>query len=72
LVRSLGAGHVIDYTEEDFTRGEDRYDVVFDGVMNHPASATARVLTPTGMLIPNSIGSTEASSRVCRGWRGRL
>src|SRR4051812_30537641 len=28
--RSLGADHVIDYTREDFTRGERRYDVVFD------------------------------------------
>jgi NADPH:quinone reductase-like Zn-dependent oxidoreductase len=58
LVRSLGADHVVDYTEEDFTRGERRYDVVLDNVMNHPPSATARVLTPTGMLIPNSVGNT--------------
>jgi NADPH:quinone reductase-like Zn-dependent oxidoreductase len=56
LVRSLGADHVIDYTEEDFTRGEQRYDVVLDNVLNHPPSATARVLTPTGLLIPNSVG----------------
>src|SRR5918995_587455 len=53
LVRSLGADHVIDYT-----RGERRYDVILDNVMNHPPSATARVLTPTGLLIPNSIGNT--------------
>jgi len=58
LVRSLGVDHVIDYTEEDFTRSEQRYDVILDNVMNHPPSATARVLTPTGMLIPNSIGNT--------------
>ena len=58
LVRSLGANHVIDYTKEDFTRGEQRYDVILDNVINHPSSATARVLTPNGMLIPNSIGNT--------------
>jgi NADPH:quinone reductase-like Zn-dependent oxidoreductase len=58
LVRSLGADHVIDYTEQDFTRGPQRYDVILDNVMNHPPSATAQVLTPNGMLIPNSIGNT--------------
>lgn len=58
LVRSLGADHVIDYTEEDFTRGEQRYDVILDNVMNHLPSATARVLTPTGTFIPNSVGNT--------------
>jgi NADPH:quinone reductase-like Zn-dependent oxidoreductase len=58
LVRSLGADHVIDYTAEDFTRGEQRYDVILDNVMNRPASATARVLAPAGTLIPNSVGNT--------------
>jgi NADPH:quinone reductase-like Zn-dependent oxidoreductase len=58
LVRSLGADHVVDYTKEDFTRGGRRYDVLLDNVMNHPPAATARVLTPTGLLIPNSIGNS--------------
>jgi NADPH:quinone reductase-like Zn-dependent oxidoreductase len=58
LVTSLGADHVADYRVEDFTRGESRYDVVLDNVLNHPPSATARVLTPTGTLIPNSVGNT--------------
>ncbi len=58
LLRSLGADHVIDYTKEDFTRDERRYDVVLDNVLNHRPSATARVLTPTGTFIPNSVGNT--------------
>lgn len=58
LVRSLGADHVIDYTEQDFTRGEARYDVILDNVLNHPPKAVARLLTPDGVLIPNSIGNT--------------
>ncbi len=58
LVRSLGADHVIDYTAADFTRGQQRYDVILDNVLNHPPAATARVLAAKGVLIPNSIGST--------------
>jgi NADPH:quinone reductase-like Zn-dependent oxidoreductase len=58
LLRSLGADHVIDYTKEDFARDGRRYDVILDNVMNHPPSKTARVLTPTGIFIPNSVGNT--------------
>jgi NADPH:quinone reductase-like Zn-dependent oxidoreductase len=58
LVKSLGAHHVVDYTKEDFTHGEARYDVVLDNVLNHPPPATARVLAPAGVLIPNSVGNT--------------
>jgi NADPH:quinone reductase-like Zn-dependent oxidoreductase len=58
LLRSLGADHVIDYTAEDFTRDERRYDVILDNVMNQPPSKTARLLTPTGIFIPNGIGNT--------------
>lgn len=58
LVRSLGAERVVDYTAEDFTRGERRYDVVLDNVMNHRPVRTARVLAPGGTFIPNSVGNT--------------
>ena len=58
LVQSLGAAHVIDYTKEDFTQGQQRFDVILDNVLNHPPKASARVLAPNGVLIPNSIGYT--------------
>jgi NADPH:quinone reductase-like Zn-dependent oxidoreductase len=58
LVRSLGADYVIDHTQEDFTQGPPRFDVILDNVLNHPPKATARVLAPNGVLIPNSIGYT--------------
>jgi NADPH:quinone reductase-like Zn-dependent oxidoreductase len=58
LVRILGADHVIDYTQEDFTQTRQRFDVVLDNVLNHPPKATARVLAPRGVLIPNSFGYT--------------
>ena len=54
MVRSIGADHVIDYTREDFTRGEQRYDLILDQVANHSLSDCRRVLTPQGIHIPNS------------------
>jgi NADPH:quinone reductase-like Zn-dependent oxidoreductase len=54
LVRSIGADHVIDYTQEDFTQGGPRYDLILDNVGNHSLSDCRRALTPQGKLIPNS------------------
>ena len=47
----LGADHVIDYTKEDFAKGEQRYDVVLDNVPNHSLSECRRILTPKGKYI---------------------
>jgi NADPH:quinone reductase-like Zn-dependent oxidoreductase len=54
MVRSIGADHVIDYTQEDFTQGGPRCDVIMDNVASHSLSATRRALTPDGVLIPSS------------------
>ncbi len=54
MVRSIGADHVIDYTREDFTRGGQRYDLVFDNVENRTLSDCRRALTSDGTLILNS------------------
>src|SRR5438128_7731686 len=51
LVRSLGADHVIDYTKEDFTKGEQRYDVILDNVPNHSLSECRRILNTNGKYV---------------------
>ena len=51
LVRSIGADHVIDYTREDFTKSGQRYDVVFDCIVNHSALAIRRVMNLKGIYV---------------------
>jgi NADPH:quinone reductase-like Zn-dependent oxidoreductase len=53
MVRSIGADRVIDYTKNDFTQGEERYDFILDNVSNKSVSDCRRVLTRSGTLIPN-------------------
>ena len=48
MVRSIGADHVVDYTQEDFTRSEQRYDLMLDPVGNRKISECRRVLTSKG------------------------
>jgi len=54
MVRALGADHVIDYTQEDFTRTGQRYDLILDNVASHSFADLVRALTPSGKIIPNS------------------
>jgi NADPH:quinone reductase-like Zn-dependent oxidoreductase len=56
LVRSLGADHVVDYTQEDFTRNGVLYDVILDNVSHDSLRALRRALAPDGVLIPNGGG----------------
>ncbi len=48
LVHSIGAHHVIDYTQTDFSRGGQHYDLVFDTVGNCSLAALQRVLKAQG------------------------
>jgi len=54
MVRAIGADHVIDYGQEDFTKGRQRYDFILDNVGNHSPAETRRALTPTGKLQSNN------------------
>ena len=51
MVRGLGADHVIDYTQQDFTQNGSRYDLILDNVANRSVSEIARALNPGGMCI---------------------
>ena len=53
LVRSIGAAHVVDYTQENFTTSEQRYDLILDNVGSHSLSDTRRALGPGGKLLAN-------------------
>ena len=56
LVRSIGADLVIDYTKEDFTKTDQRYDLIFDLVGNHSFSERRRILRPNGICVMAGIG----------------
>jgi NADPH:quinone reductase-like Zn-dependent oxidoreductase len=51
LVRTLGADHVIDYTQEGIADAGQRYDVILDIAGNRPLGELRRVLSPTGTLV---------------------
>ena len=53
MVRSIGADQVIDYTQEDFTRNGQHYDLILDNVGNHSLADTRAALTPNGTLLAN-------------------
>jgi NADPH:quinone reductase-like Zn-dependent oxidoreductase len=57
--RSIGADRVIDYTQEDFTKGAQRYDVIIDNVGSHSLSDYRHVLTPKGILVMVGAPSDE-------------
>ncbi len=57
MVRSIGADHVIDYTQEDFAQSRQRYDLMLDNVGNRSLSDYRRVLPSKGILVLNGGGS---------------
>jgi len=68
MVRSIGAHHVIDYTQEDFRKGGPRYDLILDNVGDRSMADTRRALVASGMLISNGGGHAGGKlGRVIRG-----
>jgi NADPH:quinone reductase-like Zn-dependent oxidoreductase len=62
LVRSIGANHAIDYTQQDFTSTAQRYDLIFDLASSRPVSSCKRLLTPRGRYVfAGAIARQDAS-----------
>ncbi|HEV2273277.1 MAG TPA: NAD(P)-dependent alcohol dehydrogenase [Acidobacteriaceae bacterium] len=72
LMRSLGAHHVIDYTQEDFTKSGQRCDLFIDCIGNHSLPACRRVLAPKGVYIMVGGQSGRWVSPMDRWIRARL
>jgi len=70
MVRSIGARHVIDYTQEDFTKSGLRYDLILDCVANHSLSAFRRLLNTKGSYI--MVGAADGGGRWMIGLVARL
>ena len=51
MVRSIGADHVIDYTQENFTKGELRYHLILEMGGRRPLTEIRRALEPRGSLV---------------------
>jgi NADPH:quinone reductase-like Zn-dependent oxidoreductase len=58
LVLSIGADHVIDYKKQDFTEGDQRYDLIVDMVGNHSLLKLRHVLRPEGAVV--AVGAAES------------
>jgi NADPH:quinone reductase-like Zn-dependent oxidoreductase len=69
VLRSIGADQVLDYTQDDFTRRDERYDFILDIVGNHPWSECRRALTPDGTCV---LSGFDQYGRSGHRWFGSL
>ena len=67
LVRSIGADQVIDYTREDFTQKEQRYDLILDIVANRSVSDYTRALSPEGSYVAVAFNASALFARAREG-----
>jgi NADPH:quinone reductase-like Zn-dependent oxidoreductase len=61
LVRSLGADRAIDYTRQDFAKGGQQYDMVFDLVWNHSLAECRQILKPKGRYVIAGISTDQTA-----------
>jgi NADPH:quinone reductase-like Zn-dependent oxidoreductase len=59
MLRSIGADHVIDYTQEDFTKSGQTYDVIFDAPGKSSFSRSKRSLKPNGQYLSANPGMSQ-------------
>src|SRR5437588_9597763 len=68
MLRSIGADQVIDYTQEDFTKNGETYDVIFDVVGKSSFTRSVRSLTHNGRYL---LGNSGLSQRIRGRWTSR-
>jgi NADPH:quinone reductase-like Zn-dependent oxidoreductase len=69
MLRSIGADSVLDYTQEDFTRRDERYDFILDIAGNHRWSECRRALAPDGTYV---LSGFDQYGRSGHRWFGSL
>ena len=67
MVRSLGADHVIDYSQEDFTRNGQRYDLILAANGYHPIADYRRALSPKGIYVMSGGSSVQLFEAMFQG-----
>jgi len=68
MVRSIGADRLIDYTQGDFTKGTERYDLILDCISNHSLAACRRVLNPNGKFV--IVGASKVRTSLSHALKG--
>lgn len=67
IVQSLGADHVVDYTQEDFTQSGRHYDLIVGANAYRPISDYARALSPNGTYVMTGGGGPQILQAMLQG-----